>query len=233
MYNWFNKHLQLGQTGAGRREAVRAGAAEGTVGLSTSSIRGRRMPSVRKRLRKSMTEASDKQIAALLPKDAEGLNEYRRVVGTALRVMIGDKLPQAGGVQEIDGKLVKDEQGLSWTKLLLGRRGEGDRIPAIFLRGPEFDGTVIVWVHPAGKSSLMHEGKLVRSAEQILHKKAAILAVDVFMTGEFQGAKAPPVDPKYAGFTFGYNRCLLANRVHDMLTAVAYARDHQGTQKIH
>ena len=31
------------------------------------------------------------------------------------------------------------------------------------------------------------------------------------------------VDPRYAGYTFGYNRTLLANRVHDILTTIAFS----------
>src|SRR5207237_1063967 len=41
-----------------------------------------------------------------------------------------------------------------------------------------------------------------------------------------------PVNEGYAGFTFGYNRPLLANRVHDILTAVACARSHEKTKKV-
>jgi hypothetical protein len=42
-----------------------------------------------------------------------------------------------------------------------------------------------------------------------------------------------PIDDGYAGFTFGYNRSLLANRIHDILTAVAYARKQDGVKKVH
>jgi hypothetical protein len=63
--------------------------------------------------------------------------------------------------------------------------------------------------------------------------KAAIFAPDVFLTGEFAGAKAPAVNADYAGFTFGYNRPLLANRVHDILTAVAMVKGHQMTKAVH
>ena len=41
--------------------------------------------------------------------------------------------------------------------------------------------------------------------------------------------KPPGVDRRYAGFTFGYNRPLLANRVHDILTAVAYEKAPEKT----
>ena len=33
--------------------------------------------------------------------------------------------------------------------------------------------------------------------------------------------------------TFGYNRPLLANRVHDILTAVAMAKRHEKTKTVH
>src|SRR5262249_14597976 len=41
------------------------------------------------------------------------------------------------------------------------------------------------------------------------------------------------VNQAYAGFTFGYNRPLLANRVRDILTTVAMARLHPRTKAVH
>src|SRR5262249_37263636 len=149
-------------------------------------------------------------LAGLLPKDAASLREFRRVVGTALRVMIHNQLPrgQAVDVKAIGGPAERD--GIQWQKVLLGRQGEGEQIPAARLQGTEQKGTVVVWVHPAGKSSLLQDGKLVPAARQILDMKAAILAPDVFLTGEFQSAPRPKVNDKFAGYTFGYNRPLVA-----------------------
>ena len=44
--------------------------------------------------------------------------------------------------------------------------------------------------------------------------------------------ETPPVNEGYAGYTFGYNRPLLANRVHDILTAVAMAKGHEKTKAV-
>jgi dienelactone hydrolase len=232
MYNWFNKHLKLGW-----KEPVKEEPFE-PVPPAELSVYDDKHPRPNdalpvERLRELMTEASNKQIAALLPKDADGLNEYRRVIGTALRVMVHDRLPSKDDVefQYVGEKGEKD--GLRWRKFLIGRKGQGEQIPALGIRGKEFDGTVVVWVHPDGKSSLMRDGKPVPAAQQILDKKAAILAVDVFGTGEFQGAKLPGVDAKYAGYTYCFNRPLLANRVHDILTAVALAKGHEETKTVH
>ena len=65
-----------------------------------------------------------------------------------------------------------------------------------------------------------------------LKKKVAILTVEPYLTGE-PSKKSPLVDQKYAGFTFGYNCSVLANRVDDIVTAVAYARDHLKAKKIY
>jgi dienelactone hydrolase len=232
MYNWFNRHLQLGlpepvvekpfvpvppkELSVYDEEHPRPGDAADAIGL-----------------RKTMTAAADAQMTSLLPRDEAGLKEFQHVVGTALEAMVNDRLPAPGDVEagEIGDKEERD--GLRWRKYLLSRKGKGEQIPAIGLIGAEFDGNVVVWVHPKGKASLFKDGKLIPEAQRIVDKKAGILAVDVFLTGEFDVAKSPPVDKKYAGFTFGYNRPLLANRVHDVLTAVAFARGHERTKAVH
>jgi hypothetical protein len=231
MYNWLNKHLKLGLP-----EPVVEKPFE-PVPPKDLSVFDATHPHPKdavdaERLRQCLTETSDKQIAALLPKDARGLAEYRRVFGTALRVMVHDELPRP---EEVEAKPVGEPEksdGVTWRRFLLGRKGRGEQIPAVGLRGEEFDGTVVVWIHPEGKTSLRKDGKLTEPARQILAKKAAILAVDVFGTGELKAEKMPPVDAKFAGYTFGYNRPLLANRVHDVLTAVAIARGHDQVKTV-
>jgi hypothetical protein len=74
---------------------------------------------------------------------------------------------------------------------------------------------------------------------QLIDQHVRILAPDVFLTGEFQpqtagtaaGAGATrTVRPrikdqeKFAGYNDGYNRTVLANRVRDLLTVVAFAQ---------
>jgi hypothetical protein len=177
-----------------------------------------------------LTELANKQMAALVPTNAAKLAEFRRVVGGALGVMISDALPaddveaaEVGPKEERDGRIAR--------KFLLTRKGQKEAVPAYGIRGPEHDGTVIVWVHARGKASLFENGKLVSAAQAILDRKAAILAVDVFGTGELRAE--PAVNAKYAGYTFGYNRPLVAERVHDILTAVAFAKGHPHAKQVH
>jgi dienelactone hydrolase len=309
MYNWFNKHLQLGQP-----EPV-AEKPFVPVAPKDLSVFNDQHPQPKdavaaEALRKYLSESSDKQIATLMPKDAETLKEFRRVVGTALRVMIGDRLPAPEEIEESRPFEKEEKDGLLYRRFFIGRKGQGEQIPVVGIRGKDFDGTVVVWIHPAGKSSLWQEGKLTAAARQIIDKKGAILAPDLFWTGEGQAAilqvivdpvklkeqkvngkdiqdtldvflgsrmpgsltyliplgsadkvfndiralkvrngdgqtvaigavaslrrlDTPPVNEGYAGFTFGYNRPLLANRVHDILTTVAFAKGHKETKTVH
>jgi dienelactone hydrolase len=231
MYNWFNKYLKLGQP-----EPVVEKPFE-PIPPKELSVYDAQHPLPKDavdaaRLRQFMAEASDKQIAALRPKDAKGLEEYRHVIGTALRVMVHDELPRP---EEVESKEVGDRQehdGVISRRYLLSRKGQGEQVPAVGMCRANFNGTVVVWVDPAGKSSLYKDGKLVPAAAKILDAKAGILAVDVYGTGELSLDKPPVVDPKCAALTFAYNRPLLAQRVHDILTAVAFVRGNEMTKQV-
>src|SRR5260370_1471304 len=142
MYNWFKKYLQLGQPEpVVERPFVPVPPGELSV-FDEQHPRPADATGV-EALRKTISKAADRQIAALAPKDQTTLNEFRRIVGTALRVMIGDKLPEADDVQELAVKPAQDQKGVHWRKLLLGRKGEADRIPAVVLHGPEVEGQVV------------------------------------------------------------------------------------------
>lgn len=232
MYNWFNKHLQLGQAEpVVEKPFVPVPPKELSV-YNEQHPRPADAVGV-ERLREYLTNASNKQLASLQPKDSATAQEFRRVLGTALRVMVNDTLPKA---EDVEAKPVGDKEVLdnaTWQRLILGRKGKHEQVPAVAVRGKEYDGTVVVWVDSNGKSSLLKDGKLVPAARRILDKKAAILAVDVFLTGESNPTTPPAVNTSYAGYTFGYNRPVLANRVHDILTAVSYAKNHDQAKTIH
>ncbi len=227
MYNWLNKHLNLKQPSSVEEKPFEP------VKPAELSVFDEEHPrpadSVNaEKLREYLTSVSDKQIDALQPNDATSLPEYRRIVGTALRVMVGGGLP---GGSEIDAREqgTPKLEGMTVQGYVLGRKKAGDAVPAVLVRGKEFAGTVVVWIDPAGKASLTDGGKLVPAAKAILDKGAAILAVDVMGTGEL--ARGNKVDERFAGYTFGYNSPLLSQRVHDILTAVAFASSQVGGVK--
>jgi hypothetical protein len=250
MYAWFNQHL-LGGSGEVKEEPFKP------IPPKELSVYDAEHPRPAdeldtKRLREKMTEASDKQMKALEPKDAKSLEEYRRVVGAAVRVMIGEELPKPGALEvRLAPKEVKLADGVAMRLAALGRKGEGDMLPmARVFKGGRGSG-VVIWVHPDGKKSLFEKGELSPTVKALLDKGYAVVSPDVFQTGELTGVwrvgdgekkKKPadprdetkfPVDRNFAGYTYGYNRPVFANRVHDILTAVAFARDIAKAKTIH
>jgi hypothetical protein len=231
MYNWFNKHLALQQQEPiAEKPFVPVPPKELSVYNAEHPLPSDAVDAVG--LRKTLTALSDKQLAALTPKDGKSLEASRSLIGTALRVMVHDTLPPS---DEVDAKTVGAQaiDKVRCEKLILGRYGQSEQVPAVLLRGPQSGDTVVVWVHPNGKSSLMRDGQLVPDAQKLLAAKATLLAIDAFGTGEFGTVTTQPVDQRFAGYTYGYNRPLLANRVHDVLTAVAYAKGLPGVKSVH
>jgi dienelactone hydrolase len=230
MYNWFNKHLNLGFSSPVSEQPFEPIPPKQLSVYNDDHPRPKDTADA-ERVRQYMSETSDAQIKTLLPKDAKGLAEYRRVMGTALRVMIGEHSTRpVVEAQEVGAKETIDD--VTRTKLLLSRKGSGEQVPTLLLRGKDFDGTIVVWIHPDGKAGLFGDGKLTADVRRALAGKAAVLAVDAFGTGELKIDK-PVVDGAFAGYTFGYNRPLLANRVHDILTAVVYARSLERVKAVH
>ena len=109
-----------------------------------------------------MAEASVKQIKRF---DAKATPIHSRNFPTGHRhrsasVMIHDELPEAGRVGklgEVGTRVEPRRSGVA--RYLIGRKA-GEQIPATGIKGKDFDGPVVVWIHPEGKASLFKDGKL-------------------------------------------------------------------------
>jgi dienelactone hydrolase len=230
MYNWFNEHLHLGQPApVSEKPFTPLSPKELSVYDEGHPLPGDAVDA--ERLRRRMSEISDRQVAAFLAPDSRSSERYRELVGAALRVMVGDGWPAATGVsRRVAAQSLA--AGARLEKFLLGRKGAREEVPAVLLEPARFSGRVVVWVHPQGKASLYASGELVPAARALLGAGAAILAPDVFLTGEFAAAPRPAINPHDGGFTFCYNRTLLGNRAHDILTTLAFAGGRPGTRAV-
>ena len=165
-------------------------------------------------VRAAMSAASDAQMAALGKDDAA----FKAVVGPALRVMLGTRLPGPGGVT-VAGFQSVPFAGVTRLTVTLTRPGPGEvGVPAVGLLPPGFDRkSAVLWLHPAGTASLVNGADLTADVKPFLAAGLAVLAVDL--------PAAVKPDPVYAGFTWGYNRCPLGEYVHAALTVVGHLRD--------
>jgi hypothetical protein len=220
MYNWFNKHLKLGQPEPVKEKPFVP------VPPKELSVFDEQHPlpedaAGAEALRKTMTAMSDKQMAEIYPKDGATLEKFRMLLRMAMRVMIGN-VPEAVVIRQGPRE---EKVGELWLHhAIIGRKGESDAVRSVGVIPPNFDGSVTIWVHPMGLSSVFEGDKPVPLASGILARKSAIVAMDCFRTGDQAGAKPLQVDTRYAGYTYGYNRPLLTERVRDILTMVVFAK---------
>jgi hypothetical protein len=122
----------------------------------------------------------------------------------------------------------------------IDRKQAGEAVPYARLVPAKWNGTSIVWANPAGKSSLFgDDGEPAGEAAYLVARGNVVIAPDLFMSGEntLPGGTAARPKPenagyKYAGYVYGYNRSTLANRVQDLLSAVAFARSNAGTKSV-
>ncbi|HEX4591081.1 MAG TPA: hypothetical protein VH120_14180, partial [Gemmataceae bacterium] len=145
MENWFNRHLRLDlPTPVRERPFV-------PVPPKELSVYDDQHPRPKDEVgadgvKRVLTELSPKQMAALAPTDATKLTEFRRVVGAALGAMIHDELPSPSDVEATEIGPKEEQDGRMARKFLLARSGSHEAIPAYGVRGPEHNGTVVVWV---------------------------------------------------------------------------------------
>jgi dienelactone hydrolase len=164
-------------------------------------------------------------IEKLQPRDRATLDQARQAFNERLQFsMLVSKPAFEELLTEKTGALAQGET------LLLGRTGKGDRIPAVLLSPARANSAVppTLIVHPEGASwvvaSSQRAGSLVKG---LLDRGGAVLGIDAFQTGT---AKAPR-ELNERGFTV-YNRTDDANRIQDILTALAYLQGRQKAQTV-
>jgi dienelactone hydrolase len=235
MYAWFLKHLQ------GRDIPVTEPPFEPVPPkeLSVFDAEHPRPKDERdaKGLREYLTQQSEKQRSQWLPEDPQRLRTFRRIVGTALRVLIHGQLPQRVVSRNLKELKLPRTVTIAEQKIalhLIGRQDELDALPLAVCRPPQGgQNRCIVWLHPQGKASLVRESHLHPAVRQLLAADWSVVAPDLLGSGDNALPKPFPVNKDYAGYTYGYNRTLLAQQVHDTLTAIAWCHQMGKNTVVH
>jgi len=108
--------------------------------------------------------------------------------------------------------------GGTWSGMI-GRTGAGERVACKIVRPANANKGVILWAHPDGCESLSADDPNVK---KLLDSGATVLTIDLFpahATTATKPSNKKDLNPPYAGFVLGYNRSVIANRAHDLLTA--------------
>ena len=233
MYDWFNRHLRLGFNPVPKeRPFVPLSVAEASV-WDAAHPKPAGGPAHERALLKWMTDDAAAAMAAVAPADAASARRFSETVGGAFSVLLGGPLRRDDAVR-------LDDRGTSHAGTdtiqtgILRRESNGAALPAVLWSRSSAQ-RIAIWVSPDGKSSLRTtSGQAAPAVERLLASGYEVLGIDVLGQGELQLPEVSfdPVrlasERAHAGFTFGYNLPLPAERVQDVLTAIRFARDRVG-----
>ncbi|MFM9079892.1 MAG: dienelactone hydrolase family protein [Opitutaceae bacterium] len=149
------------------------------------------------------------------------------------------------GVEIVVGRTYASAGKVEWRQVAAAEAGDhrrvtglarnvtqGEELPALLLVPKRADGRLVVWLDADGKAGLLAaDGQPRPAVARLLAAGVAVLGADLLFQGEFNADGVPPkqnrvvANPReFAGYTFGYNHALLAQRAHDVLTLVKLAR---------
>jgi hypothetical protein len=151
--------------------------------------------------------------------------------------MLDSGVPSPDDVLPVSPRQQSEENGYRQYRASVTRRDQREQVPIIALLPTNFSGTGVLWLDDAGTKHLFDDtGHPTTAVRKLLDAGTAVISADLFQTGEYlaEGAAAPTpiVDPKFSGYTFGYNRPLIAQRVHDILTVMGELRLHEDLTRL-
>ena len=231
MYEFFNQHLKLGfQSPIIEREFVPLTIEDATV-WGTDHPQPEGTPEAELRILRAIARDQDAQLTALTPKDAGSLKEFQRVVGGAWDVMIGRKLPGKDDFTQ-SNTFKADSEGLMRFNTLIRIGKAGEEVPTLFYLPKNWNKQVAIWISDEGKDALLNNnGSPKPAVQKLIDAGVSVALPDLLYQGEFLADGQPvtmtrrvPNPREFAGYTLGYNHPLFSQRVHDILTVVAFCR---------
>lgn len=156
----------------------------------------------------------------LQPRDAATLMTARKEFAERLRFSLLASRPAAAEL-----RAEKKAAAATGEHVVLSREGKSDRVAAVWLAprkvNPEIAPTLIV--HPNGMAAVVNSSL----AKSILNRGGIVMSIDAFQTG----SAVAPRDTSNRAFD-AFNLTNDANRVQDILTALAYLRNRSKGQTV-
>jgi dienelactone hydrolase len=237
MYQFINRHLKLGLPDPVIEEDFRPLTVAEMSVWDQAHPRPPRGDDYERSLLRWITADGDRQMADLIPKDKQSLARYRDVVGGAVDIIIGRGLPAKEDVK--DRRREGDVKGSIW----LQNTGAGEEVHAVIFEPLQWNKKrIVIWVsQKGGLATIVPE--MADVVNPFTNTGTAFIAIDLF--GQDESPDSKPMKKNrlnrsgqgqwatYAGYTYGYNHPLFAQRVHDILTAVVYARHNLGAEQVY
>ncbi|MEQ1827827.1 MAG: acetylxylan esterase [Pirellula sp.] len=230
-YSFVNKHFKLGHpTPVIERDYEPLTREQLTVWDSQHPAPKAGDPDFERNLLKWFTEDADKQLRGF----ASNADVFKKNLGSATEVVIGRKYSEAG---ESEWKLVEKQDRddhVEMSGTILNKR-YNEELNVLWLYPKKWNGKAVVWLDDNGILGLRDQaGKLKPAVAKLVQSGTTVLGADLLMQSN-STRKAEPgataqtrlvANPReFAGYTFGYNHSLFAQRTHDVLTLVSFLRN--------
>ena len=227
-YTWLNQHFKLGhKEPVIEKDFEPLPREQLTVWTEHHPAPKSNDPEFEKQLLAWLAEDAQKQLreSSLTP---EGL---KKTLGGAVEVLIGRKLTEVGAV-EWDMKNKSDRGDYVEMTGLLKNASRHEELPVTWLYPKKWNGKAVVWLEPNGKAGLFAaDGKLKPAIARLVETGFTVLGLDMIYQGDFlEDGKPVTQSPKvanpreFAGYTYGYNHSVFAQRTHDVLTAIHFLK---------
>lgn len=233
MYEFFNRHLKLGIEIPILESDYKPLTVEELTVWTEEKPKPEATDEAERKVARAFYADAIAPLKELRPRDAKSWEQYRSVVGGAFRTMVGHGLPAAADVSDKAVQVVPGD-GYRAVASLLRNRTHGEELPTVFMLPNDWDKRVVIWLSDEGKDGLFDDaGKPLAAIQKLLASGVAVVGIDLLYQGEFLAEGELTESRKvgnpreFAGYTLGYNHPLVAQRVHDVLTLVAYCRNHE------
>ena len=231
MYEFFNQHLKLGHASPIVERDFKPLTKDELTVWNAKHPAPEANEDNELRIARGLASDQERQFATLVPSDAASFKKYREVVGGAWEVMIGRSLPGKDDFSQINKDKVEGEDLLKFRTLVRLTK-HGEELPCLFYLPRNWNKHVAIWITDTGKDSLLRDdGTPHRTVQKLIDAGVALAIPDLLFQGEFLAdgqplSKAQKVaNPReFLGYTLGYNHPLFAQRVHDVLTMIAFCR---------
>lgn len=181
-----------------------------------------------------LKEQANAVIERMRPMEKKSLHQFQRTMRIALQRTLAVSMPTAEQIIVQEGERA-ERNGITLQRLWLGRKGIGDRVPSVLLttnvasgfcaRRPQREAVLLVSEKGAATEVWNGNGEAA-SLAQNLAARFDVLTIDAFLTGDAKGERKGDV-----GFFTTYNRTDDAERVQDIVTAMAFL--HSRHKRVH
>jgi len=162
----------------------------------------------------------------------------REVLAPAWATVIGRTAASAGEVRWEMAEKTESSGIVRMTGKLVNATHH-EEIPVLWLYPKSWNGKVVVWLDDAGSGAIVADGKPIQAVAGMLSQGTTVIAADLFTPpADADGRQRVVKNPReFAGYSFGYNPTLFAERAHDVLSIVHFLRtakigDHPSPKRV-